>query len=315
MLKTLIICIGCTLIGIFSFQFLFLSTTNELDISDGLWIESSRNMHFSYFSQEPFYLEKVPNKDLLIFNQLKTSEVSPVKTYPMRRNKEGNSFSFISLSPHYPCTLSGKLEHDKIICKIICKGKENKGTQTGTITFLNSRNTLFSTTKNESINEAESQTLQNIAKIEMYNKEIYYLKKRLKHLTENTKDSSISEMILSSIREKYPDLSKSGPQAYLSEKTKLIRESQDEIDSYRRAQLKASLYGSEVELASRLSNIEWQRAIKNWHVSSPQENLAPVAIPLPPSDANAKQETQAIPQEPTPTGTQNNNSQSWWKEF
>lgn len=324
MLKTYIIGISLSVFSAVLFFFFFSSKNNDsLNLLDGLWIESSRDVNFSSLTKEPFYLEKVPNKDLLIFSQLKktnkNSNANRSSTFPITSSKDNKGFAAVSLDPAYPCKILGNMENDRLVTKIQCLEEEDQSLKTGTIVFTKTNSSLFQAIGKKQNDEAEIQTLLSISNLERYNKEIHTLKQKLKQISDTLGEDSLIEEIKKGLNKNHNVALDNNSAKEQAEKLKQLKKSYEELEGYRKAQLKVSTYGSEIELASRINNLEWQKAVKNWNQSRPDLNTLPAT-----NEANKNSSIENANPTPsqnmidTPRNNQTqegDNNGSWWKDF
>lgn len=304
MLKTLFIAVGFLALGFFGYQLVFLSNTQPDKIPLGLWIESSRNSNLDIIAKELFILEKLPDKDLILLSQL--SEQGKNRFYPITTGEDLSISA--ALNPDLPCNVTIVPGMNKLHCHFSCSSMRKLS-----VTFIQTNDSIFNNKEiNKNISQDEIETLEGVSKIEALNKDIHSLKSKLRIITTNMKAGNVDELISKLLNGKLEKFNKNNETVSVS----AIKEKLDEVENNRKNILRVSNYGSEVELASRINNIEWQSALKHWNSNIEQSNLSP------PSDQNSLNIDNNI-QGTTPdnppikpnSNTNDNKSGEWWKEF
>lgn len=302
MFKTLFLSLTFLFIGIFVYKSFLHSSSEMLSMEDTLWIEDSRNNNISHFSASPFILEKLPNKDLVFLSQINQNDKTKIYQINNTNNKDSNSIN-TDLKPDKPCRLIAKFEIKMLLAKIECSDGAR-----ATISFLRSGTSLFKQATNKlQENESEKSILAKLAQQESLNKEIHQYKVNLKEISNVLANTSGENPISNLLYQKYKSILSSST---LDDNKKLIvaiENKLESLDQEKKNLFRVSNYGAEIELASRINNIEWQTAVKHWNSAK--------NIETPQLKHQAVEQQQQHPTEMLPTQTPEPKDNSWWREF
>ena len=305
MLKTAALSGLFLVFGIVVYKIFFSAAYSSFLIEEGLWIESKSEGEKYLFSSNPLILEKVPGKDLVLISNLKENLVP--RLYPLRTKHE-KGYLPLNIEPEYPCEVTASVEHGKLKCFFKCFDSSDR-----VVFFDNSKTSLFAT--NDKLDKSQDSIrphLLLVGQIETLNKNIHRIKVKIKEYEEKTNrltkgDKSSSSLTNSTALE---DRKKNllDLRNNIANQENLLAK----LDSEGKELRRISTYGSEVDLASRLTNIEWKILLKKWQKSSQNPetfNSAKTAKQHFPSDNLPGQERalNSPPNEPS--------KPSWWKEF
>jgi hypothetical protein len=246
-------------LGIFAYGFILDSSDKTFVIEKGLWIEAPESGG-KYAFGSPIILEKVPNKDLVLFSLSGDKQTS--KLLQITRN-EKNLTEPLNLLPLFDCSATSRMEYEKLKLSLVCKDRLEKN-----ITLEKANVSVFNGNSSEELNQKEiASSLLLVSKVESLNKKIHSIKKITKDLLEKTNsvqeigsdsDDSQSESTNISLSTylKNPDL--------LKEDYEKNSKGLELADNERKELIRISNKGSDINLASRLNKIEWGILAKKW---------------------------------------------------
>lgn len=306
MYKNYLIALVLILVVVAAASFFSSNESETLTIEDGVWIETGRDLNKLNISNDKVLLEKINEKNLLFLSQISAGKKNYY--FPLVRVEPNSSSQFrpLKLEPFLPCFLTTSWNKLQLIATLSCDNDLK-----GTITFSKEKDSLFREKPSDSnLTNAEIEQLQKFADIEFSTREIESLKTNIDALSEMTTEGSLKMLV-----EKFETSIKdsAGATKSLAELESELLTKKKKIEAIKidkKNLTRSSNYGAEVELASRVNNVEWQISLGRWSDLNLQKNdfnesktdAEPDLIDNEPSI-----ETNQLP--PPPKGD------SWWKEF
>jgi hypothetical protein len=316
MFKLIISSITFVLLGTIAYKIFSNSSDDTFIIKEGLWLEMPNSKGNFGFGDSPIILEKIPNKDLIIFGI--SGDDKPSKLIQINKNEYGEILP-LSLLPIFDCIFTSKIELEKLKINLACSDNSLKK-----ITLKNTGSSIITQTKIDNLqDEVTTNSLSLISKIENLNKKIHSIKK----LTKNTykQIDSVEELGEPGDNNEDSEIKRS-INTYLTDPNLLKQDLEknniqlNNLENERKEIIRLSNIGSEINLASRLNKIEWNILSKKW-----KKNNKPSNSEITKNEENNSIDVTNLKNSPNETISEKNNANeatelnqndnSWWKKF